>query len=517
MPAYAGVMRACLPLVAIILAAAGPVPAQAPAAGPEVRPRLQFSRAGDLDPAFNTRAADYFVYSNIFSHLVRWRPGGTVLEGDLAERWEASADARVWTFRLRRNVQLHKGYGELTSEDVRFTFRRFLDPDVGSPEAGDWAGVERIETPDRYTVRIVLREPNAVFAANPVAGRAAMIVSRRAVLQKGRGFSRDPIGTGPFVFERWSPAGEIALAANPAYFRGAPRIGRIAFIPIAEDAVAAAALERGEIHAMWTRGSPEVERILRANPAITVDVVPKIGSLRFLAVNPQHRPLADVRVRQAVAHALNRKELEIASEGQMIGAGHLLPDLPWLREAAAAGRFPTYRYDPARAKRLLADAGHPSLRVTLMFPLAAPSPLIAQVVAEQLRRVGIEVQLEGVEQLAWNRRWRAAEFQLTTASLTRGAEPDGLARDLLHTASFPPGGNAFRYDRADGLIDDGARERDPRRRQEIYIRLLRQVMADVPYLPLATDNVVAAWRAPIRRMTTGINNDFVAYSIERGP
>ncbi len=122
--------------------------------------------------------------------------------------------------------------------------------------------------------------------------------------------------------------------------------------------------------------------------------------------------------------------------------------------------------------------------------------------------------MEGLEQRAWNTRWRAAQFQLTLASLGSGPDPDETARDLLHTANFPPGGNAFRYDRADAMLDQATREHDPERRRRIYIALMKQVMTDLPYIPLANDNLTAAWRAPIRRMVTGIDNDFHAFTIE---
>lgn len=483
-------------------------------ARPEIRARLQFARPADLDPVYNTRAADYFVYVNIFSHLVRWKPGGTDLEPDLAERWTASPDGRVWTFSLRKGVLFHKGYGELTAQDVKFTLDRFLDQSLVIPNAAHWEDVEKIEAVDRYTVRFTLRKPSAIFAASPIASRSAMIVSRRAVLERGREFSRDPIGTGPFIFQQWTSADEIVLTANDQYFRGAPKIARIVFIPILEEAVAVAALERGEIHAMWTRGSVEAEGLLRANRNITVEVGRRIGSVRFLAINPQYAPLANRQVRQALAYAINKKELELASGGQLRAMSQLLPDLPWLRAAAQAGAFPVYPYDPARAKQLLATSRQSPLRVTLTFPLSSPVPLIAEILAEQFRRVGIDVQMAGLEQRAWNSRWRAAQFELTPASLGSGPDPDETARDLLHTANFPPGGNAFRYDSADPLIEAATRERDPERRQKIYIALMKQVLTDLPYIPLGHDNITAAWRAPIRRMITGIDNDFQAFTIE---
>lgn len=149
-----------------------------------------------------------------------------------------------------------------------------------------------------------------------------------------------------------------------------------------------------------------------------------------------------------------------------------------------------------------------------MFQLAAPGPLIAQVVAEQLRRAGIDVQLEGLEQRAWNTRWRNAQFQLTPASLGRGLDPDEIARDLFHTSSFPPGRNSFRYDRADRLIEAATVEGDAGRRQALYLALMNQVMGEVPYIPLANDAFIAAWRAPVKRVLSGFNNEFYGFTIE---
>jgi peptide/nickel transport system substrate-binding protein len=247
---------------------------------------------------------------------------------------------------------------------------------------------------------------------------------------------------------------------------------------------------------------------------LSVEVVRRPGLLRVLSINPQYRPLADVRVRQALAFAINKKELELASGGQMVATSHLLPNLPWLQQAAMAGRFPVYNNDPAHAKKLLADAGQAQLKVTLLFQMESPSPIIAQVLAEQFRRVGIDVTLDGLEQRAWGDRQRNAQFQVTTLGIGRGADPDEMARELLHTSNFPPGNNSFRYDRADALIAAGARERDPAKRQQIYIDLMKQVLADLPYIPLVNDNLIAAWRAPIRKMVTGIDNDFPAFTIE---
>jgi peptide/nickel transport system substrate-binding protein len=501
-------------LVVLLLASVGVEVSQGQAARPEIRVRMQFAGPRTLDPVYNNRAADYFVYYNIFNYLVRWKPGGTELEPDLAERWETS-DGRVWTFFLRRGVQFHKGYGEVTADDVKFSFERFTDRTVATPNAGNMANVERIDAVDRYTVRFTLADPSYAFVASQITSHPAMIVSRRAVQEKGnRGFGRDPIGTGPFIFSQWTSADEIVVTANDQHFRGRPAVGRITFVPISEEAVAVAALERGDIHYIWTRGSAEAIRLLRANRNLSVEIARRPGLVRYLALNPAYAPFGDVRVRQALAYAINKRELEVASGGQLVATDHPLASLPWLKAAADEGRFPVYKHDPERARRLLTEAGQPRLQFTFMFAHDSPAPLIAQILGEQFRKVGIEANLEGVEQRAWGDRRRVDNYHITHVGIGRGTDPDEIARELFHTAHFTPGNNSFKYTRADGLIDAGARERNPQLRQRIYIELLRMVMTDLPVIPLVNDNLVAAWRAPIGRVVNGIDNDFQGFTIQ---
>lgn len=505
-----------LVLLTILLVTLGGASSQGQATRPEIRVRMQFAGPRSLDPVYNTRAADYFVYYNIFNYLVRWKPGGTELEADLAERWETT-DGKVWTFTLRRGVQFHKNYGELTAEDVKFTFERFTDKAVNTANAGDFDDLRKIEVVDPYTVRFTLEEPSYSFVASKIASHPSMIVSKKAVLEKGnRGFGREPIGTGPFVFQQWTNADEIVVTANDQYYKGPPKVAKITFVPISDEAVAVAALEKGQIHYMWTRGSAEAIRVLRANKDFTVNVARRPGLVRFLSLNPQYAPLADVRVRHALAYAINKKEIEVASGGQMVSTEHILPNLPWLAEAAAQGRFPVYNYDPDRARRLLTAAGQSRLRLTFMFAIDSPAPLIAQIIGEQFRKVGIDVTLEALEQRAWGDRWQKEQFQITHVGIGRGPDPDELAHDLLHTSNFPPGQNSFHYDRADGLIEAGAREKNQQLRQRIYIALMKQVMTDLPHIPLVNDNLVAAYRAPIRSIIDGIDNDFQGFTIQVG-
>jgi ABC-type transport system substrate-binding protein len=264
---------------------------------------------------------------------------------------------------------------------------------------------------------------------------------------------------------------------------------------------------------MWTRGSPDAVKILGANPSIKTDVVVRVASVRVLGLNPNYAPLRDIRVRQALAHALNKKDISVATGGQLAPAEQPLARLPWLLEAQAAGAFPIYPYDPDRARRLLEQAGYPHLRIVFTHAIESPTNTIAQVVAEQWRRVGVDVVLEPLEHGTWQDRTHKGQYQVTHLGIGRGPDPDELARDLFHTSNFPPGNNLGFYEKADGLIDAGARERNATLRRRIYVALVKQAMTDLPFLPLAYDAYVAAYRAPIKSMVHGINNDFAADTI----
>lgn len=509
----------CLVAVALIAApigaglTAGPTWAQADPR-PELRVRLQFARPGGIfDPARWQYTSDWFVYPSLFNWLVRWKPGteGRQLESDLAERWTVSPDGLVYTFSLRKGVQFHRGFGELTADDVVFSFRRQITDDKMSFYA-DLQQVAQVEAVDRYTVRMRLKEPNAAFLPTIIAYRPGIIVSRRAVEQLGEGFAKSPVGTGPFVFERLTGGREVVVTAHDAYFRGRPTVRRIVFAHIPDEVVAATALIKGEFQIIWTRGNPEAVQLLQQTQGIKTQRVVVYDSVRHVAMSPQFKPTQDVRVRQALSYAINRQQIAAALPGLEL-------PIDVMRSNKLFGgslEVTRYPYSVEKAKRLLAEAGYPNgFRVRIMFQTRSPEDILANIVQTSWRAIGIDASLEPMEPTAAFDRRNRFDFEVTVASVGRPADPDLFFTDLFLSTSKPPGGsNYFGYNGADALILAGRREQDRDKRQKIYNQLNKKLMVDLPIIPLSVQVFVSAWRDPVVEMINGTNNNFLSDTIK---
>ncbi|MDQ7850198.1 MAG: ABC transporter substrate-binding protein, partial [Armatimonadota bacterium] len=312
---------------------------------PELRVRLQFARPGGIfDPARWRYTSDWFVYPNLFNWLVRWKPGtgGSQLEPDLAERWTVSADGLTYTFFLRRGVQFHREFGELTADDVVFSVRRQIG-DQKMSFSEDFVNVAAVEAVDRYTVRIRLKEPDAAFLSAVLAYRPGLIVSKRAVEQLGEEFAKNPVGTGPFVFERLS-GNQVVVGANDRFFRGKPTVRRITFMHIPDELVAATALIKGEFHIIWTRGNPEAVRLLQEASGVKTQRVVVYDSVRHIAMSPNFRPTQDVRVRQALSYAINRQQIAAALPGLELPTDVMRSN----RLFGGSLNVPRYPYNPTK-------------------------------------------------------------------------------------------------------------------------------------------------------------------------
>src|SRR5690554_296142 len=211
-----------------------------------------------LDPARIFQIENQSVAANVYNGLVKYDQATNEIVPDLAESWDISDDAKVYTFKLRKGVQWHKGHGAFTSDDVKFSYDRVLNPDTGSAHRGQVAGIiDSVETPDESTVRFVLSGTNAEFLHKVTAFNHGWIVSRKAVTEMGDKYNLNPIGTGPFVFEQWISGSEVRLSANPDYFEAAPKTAELLFRLIRDETAAAIALERKEIDIFFAMQQPE--------------------------------------------------------------------------------------------------------------------------------------------------------------------------------------------------------------------------------------------------------------------
>ncbi len=465
-----------------------------------------------LDPQFTSSLNDIGVVDNIYSQLVRFETGTADIVGDLATEWEISADGLTYTFKLREGVQWHRGYGEVTSADVKWTFERYLGTESVSSLRFDWLTIDRIETPDEYTVVFVLSEPDAPFLSKLGYPRGTGIANQQAIEEFGDEYTFNAIGSGPYMLERWVPGERIELVANPDYYEpGLPRTRRINLIPIASDIVAAGAIETGELQLGLFR-DPDVVARLSALPGIALDTASQ-SALSGLYYDMRSPPFDDHRVRQAVHHAINKDELVSSVLGGLATVA-VSPFPPFVRGFTAD--VLEYAYDPALARELLTEAGYPDgFSVTLLSTQLEPWPLVGPILQFYLGEVGIDIELRQLEHGTYGSEREIANYDMVV--YTRTGLPDPMTwTGLFHSRTVPPGINSSWYSNpaVDELIDTALVTVDPAERADMYETVLQQVMEDAALVPLFHVGVQVLRAENIEGFDVPIGHDFPLKTVQ---
>jgi ABC-type transport system substrate-binding protein len=405
---------------------------------------------------------------NVFDRLVEHNPKLEVVPR-LAERWETSADGRTWTFHLRKGIRFHDGT-PFNAEAVKFNVDRALNPE-NRLLAGRFAygGVQSVEVAGEYTVRLITKEPVGALLNNMADSGFGAIQSPKAI-KEAPASGIVPTGTGPFKLGSWTAGDQLVLEANADYWDGRPNLDRVVVKPVPEGATRASLLETGEALLISQVPLQDVAR-LRASRSLAIDV-PPATSWQYIALDSQKPALADVRVRQALNYAVDKRQIV---QKVLFGVGQVAdsPIGSAYKMHVSAG---SYDYDPGRAKQLLADAGwRPGsggilekdgqrLSLTFLVPTTGYGGWaeLAQAVQAYLKDVGVEAKLQTQEWATYlaTARKPPAERGFDMALLSWGtADPDSGMRLTLHSAAWPPAGSnvaLYRNPRVDELLTKGA-------------------------------------------------------------
>ncbi len=418
----------------------------------------------------------------------------------LARSWQVSRDGLTWTFNLRSGVRFHDGT-PLNAQAVKFTIDRALAPETKSPIAGSLFGpVQSVETPGALTVVIKLKHPFSVFLENLTDPRA-LIISPQAVQRLGDTFGRQPVATGPWKFEEWRSADRIILMRNPDYkwgpkfvHEGAPAIERVVYRIIPEAPAQVAAFERGEADILNSVPSTDVKRLQQLGKYNFFKTLRK-GVGLFMEFNTTGEPFTDVRVRRALNHAIEKRSvLQIGLEGLGEVASGVLPPSLWgywngIEEYA-------YKYDPAAAKRLLAEAGWTPgsggvlqkggqpFKFTLYIAPIDSWRRAAVVVQSQLRAYGIEVDIVTFEFATLLAKLRSGEQHADLMGYTY-ASPD-IVFLWFHSSNIGTGlaHSHYKDSKLDGLIEDSRTVTDPAKRLELYRDIQKHIVDVALWVPL---------------------------------
>lgn len=428
----------------------------------------------------------------------------------LARSWTVSGDGLTWTFQLKDGIKFHDGT-PMNAQAVEFTVKRALAPETKSPIAAALFGpVASVQAAGANSVVIKLKEPFSPFLDNLTDPRA-MMVSPQAVQQLGDRFGRSPVGTGPFKFQEWRSADRIILVRNPDYqwgpahvHAGPPYLERVVLRIMPESAAQVAAFERGEIQVFWPSTVPptDVRRLQAANRYQFFSFLRK-GVGLFMEFNVTKEPFNDLRVRRALNYAVEKKSiLQIALEGLGEVASGPLPPSIWGYWEGVTTYAPGY--DPAEAKKLLAEAGwQPGSGGTLTKdgrPFAFTLFLApidtwrrsAQIVQAQLRVYGIQMEIQTFEFGTLLARLRAGDHQADLMGYTY-TSPD-IVQLWFHSKNIGTGlaHSHYRDPALDRLIDGSRSETDQRKRADIYRDIQKLIVDKALWLPLWTNTSYVA-------------------------
>jgi peptide/nickel transport system substrate-binding protein len=471
---------------------------------------------GAMDPAVTTSGNTHPVTDQIFNGLVGLDESLAPVP-ELAERWTIEDDGRTYRFALRRGVAWHDGR-PFTSADVKFTFEQALLKYHSRTRAALQDLLERVDTPDDDTAVFRLRRPYSPLLQRLDVVEASIIpkhIYEAQDLLTGDA-TRHPIGTGPFRFVSYAPADRVVLERNPAYFRaGLPHVDRLVFRIMPNAATAVAALEKGDVDYVVSVAGPEVER-LRGTPGIAIvsGTGGSGGSVceDVLIPNLSRPPLNDLRVRRAIAMALDRQFIvDRVYFGQGRPAtGPISHLLTW----AYTPDVRRYPHDIAAAARLLDEAGvrpgKSGERFAITFTHASNQQRLGQVLREQLRAVGITLKLETLDFNAQvDRVFVKKQFDLGMASYCNGADPDIGVRRVYVSSNIGPfpfsNGAGYRNPRVDALFDEASRFADRESRRARYVEIQKILAEDVPYFWLIDSEGLRAHRTAFSgfRLWTG--------------
>ncbi|UCD83796.1 MAG: ABC transporter substrate-binding protein [Deltaproteobacteria bacterium] len=446
----------------------------------------------NLDPRLATDAYSVRIDSIIFNGLMKLDPRANLLP-NLTEKYE-NPTPTTYRFYLKKGVKFHNGR-ELTAPDVKYTFETIRDPSFKSPHLNSFEKLKAIKIVDEYTIEFELQEPFAPFLTSLVVG----IIPRDIAEQEGEKFGQHPMGTGPFKFRRWVPGSRIELDANPDYYEGLPRLDAVVFKVVPNDTTRVFELKKGSVHLLQNSVPPDSMDILEEDPGI--EIIRKDGiNYSYIGFNLEDKILSNKKVRQAIAYALNREEIiEYLLKGLAVPATGLLAPSNWAYE----GEVARYDYRPETSRKLLDEAGYldpdgegPKSRFKLSYRTSTNRlrQRIGEVLARQLREVGIELETRSYEWGTFFADIKSGNFQLYTLTWVGITEPD-IYYYVFHSSSVPPqGANRGRYknEEIDRLLEEGRRCLEQDSRKEIYSRIQKILAEELPYISLwYSTNVVA--------------------------
>jgi peptide/nickel transport system substrate-binding protein len=458
----------------------------------------------DLDPRVGIDAQSERIDELIFDALLT-RDQHLSVQPGLAEKWEMP-DAQTYIFHLHRGVTFHDGQ-PLTSRDVKWTFDSMLQGKIRSTKTPAYRYVDRIETPDDFTVVFRLKEPFATLLWNLSEGAIGIVPYGTL----GEMTSR-PMGSGPFRFVSAEPDKEVILVRNDNYWGPKARLSRVRFTVVPDPTTRALELRKGSADLAINAFAADTVVALESQTNLQIERGP--GTiLSYMGFNTRDPLLGDVRVRQAIACAIDRRPLlQYIWRGFAQPATSVLPVQSWAYDPAASG----FAYDPERARLILDSAGYRPqsgvrFHLTMKTSTEESTRLLAAVLQQQFRDVGIALDIRTFEFATFLADVTTGAFQVYSLRWIGGNEDPDIFDTAFYSHNFPPAGRNrgfYSNRRLDALIDQARRETDQNVRKRLYAQVQELLAQDVPSVNLwYYDNVLVHTRR-VRNVTLNPSGNY---------
>ncbi len=448
----------------------------------------RLSDAENLDHHFmSTINAASVTHSKIYEGLVG-RDKNAEIKPLLAKEWKQLDDV-TWEFKLRNDVKFHDDTA-FNAEAVKTNFNRLLDPNVASPRAVVFKMVKEVKVVDEFTVQFILSEPFSPLLSI-LASHEGGIISPKTVEKFGKNIINEPNGTGPFVFESWTPGQEIVFNKNNDYWGTKVKVDKVVYKVVPEETTRISMLETGEAHIAEPLSVPMMTTV-EASSAAEIYRSEGFGT-EYIGFNFQQEPFNDIRVRKAISHAV---EMDSIIKGVYNNVGKKANSLLGSKVFGYHPDMSAYEYNLNEAKKLLAEAGYPDGFETTLKTMDSKERInMAEVLQSQLKGIGIKVNIEVLEYGTFIEAVNSGNSEMFILSWRNATgDADYNQYNLFHTNSMGAAGNTFFYSNkeVDQLIDEARKEKDSNKRIELYAQSQELEMEDAVYIPVRVIENLAA-------------------------
>jgi ABC-type transport system substrate-binding protein len=454
-----------------------------------------------MNPLVKTNSMDKRIRGLMFEPLLGIDRSGNI-QPNLAESWKVSEDRKVYTFKLRQGVRFHNGQ-EMTAEDVKFAMDYTLNPKNGAFGLSWLQEVERVEAAERHTLRVYLKRASMAFLSSLTDIKTFSVIPKGSLPEGMSKLDSYPPGTGPFRFADWQPQQRILLERHEGYWGNKPYVDKLVLRPIKDDGVRFTALRAQDIDMAEQPPFEWAKQIADGRLKGIKLAMATFGGFYRLTFNVARPPFDDGRMRSAVAHAIDRRELLHAA---FLGFGepsdqNYPKGYAWYHEGV-----PTPAYNLDKAKALLKEAGYKGEPIDILVDQEVPNQTLATTLQAQMKRIGMNIRLDVLEYGAYTARHRAGDFALGFSGGSPKVDPSATygphlrcEPDLKKRASNTSG---YCDKEMEALLQKAETELDPGKRKTLFKQIETQVARDLPFIYIGFTPDFIIYRDTVKGFTT---------------